>query len=83
MVTLVPVAPRSLSETSETLSPAAFWPLTALMTSPAWTPARPAGLSSIGEMTFTSPPSEVIVRPTPEYSPDVRSRRSPNALAGM
>ena len=33
--TLVPVAPRSLSETSETLSPAAFWPLTALMTSPA------------------------------------------------
>ena len=34
-VTLVPVAPRSLSETSDTVRPAAFWPLTALMTSPA------------------------------------------------
>ncbi|MDT4863864.1 hypothetical protein D3C77_203700 [compost metagenome] len=81
-MTLVPVAPRSLSETSETVRPAAFWPSMALMTSPAWTPARPAGLSSMGEMTFTSPPSEVMVRPTPEYSPEVRSRRSPKALAG-
>jgi hypothetical protein len=74
--TLVPTAPRSFSDTWLTVRPAAFWPSIDEMTSPAWTPALAAGLSSIGEMTFTSPPSEVMVRPTPEYWPSVRSRSS-------
>ena len=80
--TEVPMAPRSFSDTWVTVRPEAFWPSMAEMMSPAWTPARAAGLPSIGEMTLTRPPSAVIVRPTPEYSPEVRSCRSSNPCGG-
>ena len=64
--TEVPTAPRSFSETWLTVRPAALWPSMEEMTSPALTPARAAGPPSIGEITFTSPPSAWMVSPTPE-----------------
>ena len=73
----VPTAPRICLTASVRFMPMMELPSMAVMKSPAMTPARAAGVPSMGEMIFTAPSSLVTSRPRPPYCPRVSSRMSP------
>ena len=75
-VTASPGLPRICLTASVTDRPSTLSPLTAVMKSPGFRPALAAGVSSMGEMIFTTPSSVVTTRPRPPYSPRVWSRMS-------
>ncbi len=74
----VPTRPRMRSMVSLRFSEFTGTSSTARIRSPASTPARNAGVSSIGVMTLTTPFSSATSMPTPEYSPVVLMRISSN-----
>src|SRR5512138_564972 len=78
MCTLVPLSPRMRSIVSSSCSGSTGMPSIERIVSPAFTPARCAGVPSIGVTTRTIPLSSVTSMPTPEYSPDVLIRTSLN-----
>ena len=73
----VPTAPRICLTASVRFIPMIEFPSMEVIKSPAITPARAAGVPSIGEMTLTAPSSLVTSRPRPPYCPRVSSRMSP------
>ena len=75
--------PRIRSTASLRVSPCTVLPSRARIRSPALTPARDAGVSSIGLMTLMNPLSCVTSMPRPPNSPRVCTCMSRNALAFM
>ncbi len=81
--TLLPAAPRILSTASESDRPITGTSSIALMKSLGLMPAFAAGVSSIGDTTFTSPFSIVTSMPRPPNSPFVCTFMSPNCFSFM
>ena len=78
-----PTGPRIRSTASFRVRPWTLSPSTWVMKSPGWTPARSAGVPSIGETTLTTPFSWVTSMPRPPNSPLVWTRMSSNSSGGM
>ncbi len=71
-----PGLPRMRFTASERLMPLSETSSSFTMRSPAWIPALYAGVSSIGETTFTKPSSAPTSMPSPPNSPCVPTWRS-------
>ena len=83
MTILVPTRPRIFSTASERVSPRTGLPSIWVIKSPGCTPARAAGVSSIGETTLTRPFSIETSMPRPPNSPRVWTCISLKVLASM
>ena len=77
-----PTGPRIMSTASSRVSPITLSPSTWMMTSPGCTPARSAGVPSIGVTTLTKPFSWVTSMPRPPNSPLVCTRMSSKSSGG-
>ena len=82
MVMSEPTGPRIRSTASFSVSPITLSPSTSVMRSPGWTPARSAGVPSIGATTLTKPFSWVTSMPSPPNSPFVCTRMSSKSPGG-
>ena len=69
ILTLVPIGPLNFSTASFSGNPRIDSPSTPIIRSPGFIPALNAGVSSIGETTFTTPFSSVISIPKPPNEP--------------
>ena len=78
-----PTGPRILSTASASVRPSTDSPSIWVMKSLASTPASAAGVSSMGETTFTKPFSMVTSIPRPPNSPRVCTFMSSKAVGGM
>ena len=77
-----PTGPRIRSTASSSVSPITLSPSTWTMRSPGCTPARSAGVPSIGATTLTKPFSWVTSIPSPPNSPLVCTRMSSKSSGG-
>ncbi len=82
MVMSEPTGPRIMSTASLRVRPITLSPLTWTMRSPGWTPARSAGVPSIGATTLTTPFSWVTSMPRPPNSPLVWTCMSSKSSGG-